>query len=230
MSESTRRSLSILGIVAVVVFVYLTVSRAFLLHEAKTLINELRSLDQAQDPTAAALSFTQRHHSHLTRMIRDRGVYYEFLFTNRLLSIPHFATRSEIVVSFSFFQDRLSQVGVDFASYVFRENSPVVHVHEDSASNGCPYFDQCRYLYLNPHGRDVAQTWNGDVGLGQFANEERKRAAWAFNTDCFVAVRGCRDISELMPAVWKRTSPGRVSSRTRSNSDSFADAAQPLPD
>jgi hypothetical protein len=97
-----------------------------------------------------------------------------------------------------------------------------VHVQEDFGE-GEAHFD------LNPHGRDVPQTWNGMVQIGQFAKEEQRRAAWAFTTDCFVAARGCRDISELLPAVWKRTSPGRVSSRMRSNSDSFADAAQPLP-
>lgn len=73
-------------------------------------------------------------------------------------------------------------------------------------------------------------TWNGIVEFGQVADDGQKRLAWALNVDCLNALHGCRDISELMPGLWKRVSPDSVSSRVRSTADTIAEAAQPLPD
>jgi hypothetical protein len=48
--------------------------------------------------------------------------------------------------------------------------------------------------------------------------------------NCLTALRGCKDISQLLPTVWKLTGPGVVSSRMRSTADSITDASQPLPE
>jgi hypothetical protein len=109
-------------------------------------------------------------------------------------------------------------------SAVFKQNSPIVGLQEAFCSVECDGF------YLNPHGRDVRPVWNGDVSFGQKTTPNQKRAALALNLGWLAAFGGCKDISELLPSLWKRTSPGAVSSRVRTNSDSIAEASQLLPE
>lgn len=229
MGKLTKYFLTGVTLVALLFLVFVMAGRAYILHQARTLIGEISSFDKASDPTAASLSFMQKHRNYLAAKACDRELcQYQFVFTNRLLSTFHLATRSKIEVWVSVYHEQLEFIGVDYTSDIFRENSPVVHVQEDF----CKYRTDigCDHFGINPHGHDVTQTWNGIVEFGQLATEEQKRAAWAFNTDCLKALRGCHDISELNPIIWKRTSPNRVSSRIRSTADSIAEAAQPLPD
>lgn len=169
----------------------------------------------------------QRHQSYFTQKACDREpCQFQFVLTNRLLSVPRLARRSEIEMWFTIYHERLEFVMVDFTSNVVRENNSVVHVQEDFCKDrgvGCEYF------FLDPHRRNVTPTWNGAVQVGQFAKEEQKQAGWEINIDCMTALRGWRDIIELSPFIWKRTRPDRVSSRLRSMADSNAEAAQPLP-
>lgn len=203
--------------------------RAYIFDQARTVVGEIGDLDKASDPTAASLSFMQEHQKHLASKTCDLDFcQYQFVFTNRLLSTIHLATPSEIEVLVSFYRERLESVAVDYTSDAFKEDSPVVHVQEDlckdRADSGCDHFA------ISPHGREATPTWNGDVQFGQFATEAQRRAAWALNLNCMEALHGCRDISELNPAIWKRTSPDKVSCRMRSTADSIAETSQPLPD
>jgi hypothetical protein len=70
--------------------------------------------------------------------------------------------------------------------------------------------------------------WNGIVQFDEKTTRGQKRVAWGLNLDCFIAFRGCTDISQLLPAVWKLTDPAAVSSRVHSSADSNAEASQPL--
>jgi hypothetical protein len=229
MGKLTKYSLTGLTIVALLVFVFVIASRAYTLHQARILIGEISSLDKASDPTAASLAFMQEQRGYFTEKTCDREFcQYRFVFTNRLLSMFHLAARSKIEVLLYLFHERLESVAVAFTSDVFRENSPVVYVQEDFCKDrtdlGCDHFA------MNPHGRNVTPTWNGIVEFGQLAKEEQRRAAWTFNIDCLQILHGCRDISELKPIIWKRTSRDRVSSRMRSTADSTAEGAEPLAD
>ena len=149
-----------------------------------------------------------------------------FLFTNRVLSTFHLAAYSEIKVTFESKGNFLRDVYVEYTSGNFKENSPVVTVIE----NFCPNqpAGECDYFYFDPHGRNVSETWNGMAAFTQRVKPEIRRAGWKLNIECFTSFRGCKDVSELLPTVWKSTSHGTVSSRMRSNSDSIAEAAQPL--
>jgi hypothetical protein len=217
------------AIAALLIFAHIMAGRAYVLHQARTVVGEISDFDKASDPSAASLSFMQKYQKHLASKTCDRDYcQYQFVFTNRLLSTLHLATRSEIEVLVSVYRERLGSVGVDFTSDVFKVNSPVVHIQEDLCNDRTD--SGCDYFAVNPHGRDVIPTWNGVVLFGQLATEKQKRAAWELNIDCLKAFHGCQDISELNPAIWKRTSPNKVSSRMRSTADSIAEAAQPLPD
>ena len=121
----------------------------------------------------------------------------------------------------------LSSVYIEYTSAIFKTNSPIANVWEDFCASGT--VPRCDWFALNPHGRDQTPVWNGNVVFGQEAGEQQKQAALALNLDCLTAFGGCKDISELLPTIWKSTRAGAVSSRWRSMADSIEDASQPLP-
>jgi hypothetical protein len=229
MNSLVRHSLCILGGVVVLICAYVVGAAIHARSQASTLFKEFRSLDTAANPSAGALALIEKHSDQLAHKIcRSDLCQYEFLFTNGTISRFHVLPRAEITVYVTLNRGSLENVIVTYTSAVFKADSPIVWVQEDFCAISDP--THCDYFYLNPHGRDVPQTWNGDIGLGQMATQEQKRAAWAFNPDCFTALRGCKDITELLPGIWKLTSPRAVSSRMRSMADSTADASQPLPE
>lgn len=196
--------------------------------QAMTLIEKVRNLDTAADPTSVSRAMIRTYNDRLVSQTCERNFcQYQFLFTNGVLSKLQIVPQAEIRMYISIDAGSLSNVNVEYTSAIFSANSPIVSVQEDFCGNrtdiSCAHFD------MNPHGRDIGQTWNGDVEFGQKATREQKRAAWALNLNCLAAFRGCKDISQLLPTIWKITGPGTVSSRLRSTADSIAEASQPLP-
>lgn len=229
MNRVVQHSLRILSAVVMSTCVLLAGAVLHAHNEATTVFEKLRSLDTSANPSAVALTFVDKYSDHLvSKNCRADWCQYEFFFTNATLSRFHIVPRAEIRAYVTLQSGALSIVLVTYTSAVFKADSPIVGVQEGfcAIENGA----RCDYFSLNPHGQNVAQTWNGDVTFGQMATQEQKRAAWALNADCFIAFKGCKDIAELLPSVWKLTSPGAVSSRMRSMADSIADASKPLPE
>jgi hypothetical protein len=198
-------------------------------NQATTLIEELRALDTAANPSAFVLAFMGKYRAHFVdKNCRADWCQYHFLFTNAAISKLHLVPRAEIRTYLTLNRGALAIVYVEYTSAVFKADSPIVGVQEDfCAIGGTP---PCNYFYLDPHGWNVAQTWKGTVTFGQMATQEQRGAAWALNSNCFTALKGCKDISELLPRIWKLTSLRAVTSRMRSMADSIADASQPLPE
>jgi hypothetical protein len=197
--------------------------------QAETVVQEFQGLDAAADPTAFSLSFIRRYSNRLAEKVcQFESCQYQFLFTNSVISTLHFVPRAYMKVYVTLDHGLLSFAAIEYTSAVFKQNSPIVWVQEDFCAKVAT--SRCDYFYLDPHGRDVTETWHGDVQFGQMATRNQKAAAEGLNVDCVTALHGCKDISELLPRVWKLTSPGAVSSRMRSLADSFADASQPLPE
>jgi hypothetical protein len=204
-------------------------SRAYLQHQVRLLLEDLKSLDTSRDPTDLSHMLMKKYANHFVgrNCIADYCAN-SFLFTNRTLSIFRLAPSAEIRVMFEQEANSLRDVHIEYTSAVFKENSPIVAISENFCPNRA--IGECDYFALNPHGRNVSETWNGDVGFTQRVKPEIRRAGLGLNLRCFTAFRGCRDVSELLPTLWKVTAPATVSSRVRSDSDSIAEAAQPLPD
>jgi hypothetical protein len=208
---------------------FVAVSEAYVLHRAKELTADIQGLDKGLDPTVAAGLFTKKYRRYLAETTCDRDAcQFRFVFDNRVLSIPRLAKQAEIEVIVSFFHERLDAVMASLTSNVFQENSPVVHVAESFCKDRTDI--SCKEFAINPHGRNVEPAWNGNIFIDQLASQNQKQAGWAFNFDCLMSYKGCHDISEINPLIWKRTSPNRVSTRVRSTADSMAEAAQPLSD
>lgn len=226
---STKHSLAAISATALVFVGFIAISKVYVVHLAKAVIRDMQGLDKAADLTAAALAFTEKYHRYLVGTTCVREVcQYRFVLTNRPVSILHLAKQAQIEVLVTVYRGHLDFAAVSLTSSVFRESSPIVYVQEDFCKDRADI--ECNYFAINPHGRYMRPIWNGSVEFGQLANDEQKRLAWSLKTECMSALRGCRDISEIMPGLWKRVSPDSVSSRVRSTADSVAEAAQPLPD
>lgn len=197
-------------------------------YQARAFIEELRSLDKAADPTAISRSLMRTHENRLVSHNCERDFcQYQYLFTNGVISTLQIVPKASIRMYLTTHAGSLSLIYVEYTSAVSKADSPIVSIQEDfcrKTDNRCNNFD------INPHGRDLGQTWNGIVEFGQLAREEQKRAAWGLNLNCLTTIHGCQDISQLLPTIWKGTSPGKVSSRVRSDSDSIAESSQPLPE
>jgi hypothetical protein len=195
--------------------------------QARTLLEDLKSLDTNMDPASSFSVFKERHRELIAKEKCANDVcQYEFVVSNWILAVLQLAPRTEIRATATLFHGRLDVAGVDYTSRIFEANSPIVHVQEDFCADRSDI--PCNHFALNPHGRNVVSMWNGIVEFGQSATDEQKRAAWTLNLDCIASHHGCRDISQLLPEIWKTTGPGTVSSRMRSTADSITEASQPL--
>jgi hypothetical protein len=222
-----RRYLAILGVAISLLIAAVLGGAIYDRHQAATAIDEFKGLDTAANPTTASLSFIRRYSRRMTeKNCHSDSCQYRFDFTNRVMSAFHLAPRADIRVYVTLYQGSLSFALVEYTSAVFKANSPIVWIQEDFCANAAT--SPCNYFYLDPHGHNVSETWHGNVQFAQLATPEQKRAALALNLGCVIAVRGCRDISQLLPTIWKRTGPGTVSSRMRSMADSIAETSQPL--
>jgi hypothetical protein len=229
MSRLAGNSLGILFGIALALLALFAAIRIYAVHRAAELVAEIRNIDQAPDPIVFSRALMQKYGDALVAEKCEADFcQIHYLLSNRLLSTLHLAPRSEIEVYFTIFKGSLAVVHVQYTSDVFQANSPVVHVQEDFCAARTDI--SCDHFALNPHGRNVSPTWNGDIEFGQLATVEQKRAAWALNLNCMTAFDGCKDIAELSPSLWKLTGSSTVSSRLRSTADSIAEASQPLPD
>ena len=195
--------------------------------QARLLLEDVKRLDTNPDLSSSFSTFREEHRHQLVNGECQNGVCeYEFAVTNSVLSTLHLAPRTEMRARVTLSQRKIDAAGVEYTSAIFKENSPIVHVQEDFCADRTDI--PCDHFALNPHGRSVAPAWNGDIEFGQLATAEQKAKAWALNLDCFAALYGCKDISQLSPTIWRATGPGVVSSRMRSTADSAAETAQPL--
>ena len=225
MSRFARHSITTACLTLGAFAVFWVGSRFYLQHQVLSLVEDLRKLDSSSDPTKLSSLLMKKYAKHFNhKFCQADYCATRFRFTNAVLSTFHLAPSSEIMITFEQLGSSLRDVSVDYTSSVFKENSPIVYVTEIFCSVNCGYFA------LNPHGRNVSQTWNGDVSYGLGVRPEIRRAGWGLNPACFTAIRGCRNVSELLPAFWKVITPGTVSSRVRSDSDSIAESSLPLAD
>ena len=110
-------------------------------------------------------------------------------------------------VWFTVDKGRLVETQLEYRSALKGSNSPVVHVQQGLCAHGCGVrFD------LTPHGT-TKQIWNGLVELSVGATQAEKDSAFALNLNCFHRISGCKDISEMLPAVWQRTGQEAITSQ-----------------
>jgi hypothetical protein len=159
---------------------------------------------------------------------------YGLHINNQFVSRLHLMHKTELDVGFVEVQGLLVQVGVEYFSGQFPADSscelssPCVWIEEDfcpdaigpggafipsNGETGTEPWAPCHGIRVEPRGRDKTPTFYGVVNLGYWTTEEEKRAALGLNLNCLFSIRGCKDVSELLPTIWQRTGPGAISSR-----------------
>ena len=77
------------------------------------------------------------------------------------------------------------------------------------------YCDQCDSFTINPWEDSSPLPVTGSVEIGSMSSAVEKRTALALNTDCLTSWRGCSNIAELMPKIWRVTPLRTIGCRIR---------------
>jgi hypothetical protein len=195
-------------VVAVAIFVLGSVMRTQ--RDAMMLIAELKDLSVSSRPNDTFDSF-QRKYGRSKFKYSDPCVMhfctYEVDISNKAIAKLHLAPYTEMKAWFRVERGQLVLALVEYRSALKRPYTPVVHVQQGICVHGCGVrFD------VNPHGTNT-QMWNGLVEFNPRATQPEREAALAFNLGCFYRTTGCKDITELLPAVWQRVGSDAVTSR-----------------
>jgi len=195
--------------------------------QANTLLQDLQALSSAGNPTDFFASLKQKYGVKLKSDPNCTSDYcgYELVLTNHVPYFSRLFPRTELSAGFLIHHSALTVVTIQYRTARIEAISPLVWIQEDFCTTGT---ETCDVFAVDPHGRDLRQVSHGLVEFGQHATGEEKKAALALNLDCLTSLRGCRDISDLLPTVWKGTGPGAVSSRMRSSGDSIEERSRPL--
>ncbi len=148
------RFLGLLGLVLVVACLAMAASALRTRSQALVLLEDLKQVDANADTWKAIHAFREKHRSQFVRQeCKDDLCIWEFQINNWTLSKARLAPRTELQIRITFFRHKLATVGVDYASSVFRHDSPVVHIQEDFCAERMDI--PCDHFALNPHGCNV---------------------------------------------------------------------------
>jgi hypothetical protein len=208
---SKSKTLVVIGallIVAASVFVLGSVMRTR--REAMMVIEELKELSLSSRPNDAFDAFQWKYgpsrfkHSEACTF---HFCTYEVGISNNAIAKLHLAPYTEMKTWFTVDKGQLVLALVEYRIALKGPHSPVVHVQQGICAHGCgARFD------VNPHGIDK-QLWNGLVEVNPRATQTERDAALALNVNCFHRIGGCKDIADLLPAIWQRSGPDSIASR-----------------
>jgi hypothetical protein len=109
MSKWVLISVVSLAVTMLVCFITLTRRAIHTNHRAKGLLEDLRSLDAAHDPTLLFASLKQKYQDQLSGEKCGLGVCtYELTIGDRILSTLHIASRTEMRTIFAFHSGSLT--------------------------------------------------------------------------------------------------------------------------
>jgi hypothetical protein len=89
------------------------------------------------------------------------------------------------------------------------------------------YCEDCNSFEINPWKDSSYWGTTGSVEIGYAASTENKRKAIALNTDCLARARGCTNIAEMFPGLWRQTPDGVISCRLPNTEGVVSKSAQP---
>ena len=210
----------IVGIAALAAIAYADALRAQT--RAETLLRDLRRFSVEKDFNQAFSLFRQRHASSLKRVewCAAADCPLEIRVSNRPALFRYWTPYTELSALFEGRSGSVETILINYTTHHLRGVSPVVHVQLDSCLQPCE-----RSFDINPHG-ESNELWNGLVALNATATGRERLAALSLNLDCFAQIRGCHDITEMLPSIWKQTAASTLVSRLPSLSDASWDKPQ----
>ena len=195
---------------------------AFIQKRASQIVADLGAMSTADDPNASFESLKRQYGSNLKRSewCSSKRCEYEVSVNNRMLAALHVAPYAEM--STVFFIDNGSFSGA-ITNYTVTRRDGVgifVHVQEDYCRQNCSASD---WLAVNPHGHRSTDFSNGMVEFNGSATAEQRQASHSFNFRCFSPLSHCKDIVDLLPAIWERNPDGSMRCRFRTSGDAYND-------
>jgi len=129
------------------------------------------------------------------------GCDYDLFVSNRVLAaiglIPYATLRSSFWVK----NGVVDASGLEFWSRGGAFYYTIVH-----------YCEHCDSFEINPW-RASSPLGTGSVEIGYAASTANKSKAIALDTGCLTRLRGCSNIAELVPNLWRQTSATTISCR-----------------
>ena len=175
--------------------------------QAHAALDDVFTLTAASDREDAFAALSKKYGN---RLVLDgclgKACSYHLTVSNRFLSAATPIPYTELNVRFDLKDKLVSLVMIDYRSALSNRTSPVVHVQTDFCNSNCGDFD---FFDVHPWTQEsTAERWNGIVELGYTTPPEMRHAALSFNTNCLTSFRGCSDIAQLLPEIWKPTADG----------------------
>lgn len=188
--------------------------------QATAMIADLKMLNTAGDSTQAFQVLSRKYGPRLrpADLCSAEDCAYHLGITNSALSVMHLAPYTELNATFNTWYGKFSFVLIDYRVVRSRSETPIVHVQFEACGEPC-----VRSFAINPHGRSSPDSDNGIVDFNRLAGKNEREAALSLNVGCLTKFLGCKDITELLPAIWGRSPDGRIYSRLRSTADAMGD-------
>jgi hypothetical protein len=175
--------------------------------QARAVLDDVFTLTAAPDREAAFIALRSKYGNRLMPEGCSGDLCsYHLSVSNRFLSMLVRIPYAELNVRFDLRGKLVSLVMVDYRSALSGRTSPTVNVQTDFCVGRCGDFD---IFYVHPWTEtSTAERWNGSVEMGNTTVPQLRRAALSLNTSCLTSIRGCSDIAQLMPEIWKPTADG----------------------
>jgi len=196
------------SIVVLATAVFLTCGY-YLRREARAVLNDVAALIAAPDHNAAFAALRQKYGDRLTPLAGCSAdiCSYQVTVSNRLLSALLRVPYTELNARFDLRGKSVALVWVDYRSAQSNRTSPVAGVQTDFCIGRCG--ENWDLFHLNPWMQSsTPERWNGIVEMGYATTPELRQAALSLNPDCLTRIRGCTDIAQLLPEVWRSTATG----------------------
>jgi len=209
MKNSVRKIIAGLAFLLLSVCAFLCASAYATYHTAIERLAEFKEFGVSKNPTARFEALQRKYGSKLRALegCTQHFCQYEIDLSNHRVAALRIVPYTEMNIWFTFYEGSLHLAMLEYRTALSGPNSPVVHVQQGMCSPGCGVrFD------VNPHGT-TQQMWNGIVEFDTRANPEERDAALALNLTCFFRLGGCKDLVDLLPAMWAHTRSEKISSR-----------------
>ena len=208
--KTFRAILLFVGVLIVVPTTFVIRSAIRTRQDAKMVLDALEALGVSTNPNNSFDSFQWRYGRGRFKYGNGCTMHfctYEVDISNDGLAELHLAPFTEMRAWFTVDRGQLILVLVEYRC-----------AQEGTEQSGCSY--PARHLRTRVRSqirrastRNHAALWNGLVEFNLSASQTERDAALALNLDCFSRIGGCKDITELLAAVWQRTGPDKVTSK-----------------
>jgi len=180
----------------------------YLRREARMLLDDVSTLTSAPDRDSAFAVLKKKYGKRMRPVqgwpadIRS----YKVSVSNHPLLTFFRVPYTELNARFDLRGKSVALVMVDYRSAQSNRDSPVVHVQTDFCVDHCGNYD---FFAVHPWKQSsTPERWNGVVEMGFDTAPELRQAALALDPNCLTRIRGCTDIAQLLPLVWRPSDTG----------------------